>query len=119
MGYLNQSELIRFNRERGVVVTGYGPLGGPGETTVVNGETPMNNSVVVAIAEKYNKSPGQVLLRFQVQRGIALVAKSVTPSRIASNLEIFDFEIVNEDKKVRVTELQPSGVHFPSSCKLQ
>ena len=63
------------------MVTGYGPLGGPGETTVVNGETPMNNSVVVAIAEKYNKSPGQVLLRFQVQRGIALVAKSVTPRK--------------------------------------
>ena len=67
-------------RSRGVVVTGYGPLGGPGETTLVNGHTPINNPLVVELAEKYNKSTGQILLRFQVQRGIAIVAKSVTPS---------------------------------------
>ena len=60
-------------------MTGYGPLGGPGETTVVNGHTPINNPLVVQLAEKYNKSTGQILLRFQLQRGIAIVAKSVTP----------------------------------------
>ena len=48
---------------------------------------------IAEIAAKHSKGAGHVLLRFQIQRGIIVLTKSVTPSRIASNLELFDFEL--------------------------
>jgi len=48
---------------------------------------------VTQIAKQYGKSPGQILIKFQVQRGIAVIPKSVTPTRIASNIDIFDFDL--------------------------
>ena len=74
-------------------MTAYGPLGGPGETSKVNGYTLLDHPLVQKVAQKYKKSPGQILLKFQVQRGVATIPKSVTPSRIESNIDIFDFEI--------------------------
>ena len=48
---------------------------------------------IAEIAAKHSKGAGHVLLRYQIQRGIIVLTKSVTPSRIASNLELFDFEL--------------------------
>lgn len=95
--YLNNSDLIKQHKSRGIMVTGYAPLGGPGDTTKVNGFTLLENPTVIQIAKKYGKSTGQILIKFQVQRGIAVVPKSVTPSRIASNIDVFDFELADED----------------------
>jgi len=95
--YLNNEALIQHHQARGVMVTGYAPLGGPGETTVADGYTLLENPTVIAIGEKYGKSAGQILIKFQVQRKIAVIPKSVTPSRIASNMDVFDFELESED----------------------
>lgn len=48
----------------------------------------MNNQVVVDIAEKYSKTPAQVLLRHTVQRGIAVIPKSTNDGRIRENIEV-------------------------------
>ncbi|MBC1422657.1 aldo/keto reductase [Listeria seeligeri] len=55
------------------------------------------NSVLMEIGDKYNKSVGQVVLRWLMQRGIVALAKSVRPERMAENIAIFDFELTPED----------------------
>lgn len=51
----------------------------------------MEDETVQEIAKKYGKTPAQILIRHGVERGLILIPKSVTPSRIESNAQIFDF----------------------------
>lgn len=53
--------------------------------------------VLQALAAKYEKTPVQIVLRWDIQKGVVTIPKSVTPERIVSNADIFDFEISNED----------------------
>ncbi|MDE7230566.1 MAG: aldo/keto reductase [Oscillospiraceae bacterium] len=53
----------------------------------------LNNSVITAIAEKYGKNAGQIILRFEVQEGFITLPKSSDPGRIKGNINIFDFEL--------------------------
>ena len=56
-----------------------------------------NHPVLTAIGNKYNKSVGQVILRWLIQRQIVCLAKSVRKERMTENLNIFDFELSNQD----------------------
>lgn len=56
-----------------------------------------NNPVLIDIAKKYGKSTAQVMVRWQVQRGIVCLTKSVKPERMAENINVWDFELSTDD----------------------
>jgi len=90
-------ELVEFCLGKHVLPVAYTPLGAPcrvqsGEPNIL--ELPL----IVNLAKKYNKTPAQVVLRWLLQRDIAVIPKSVTPDRIKSNLDLFDFKLTDEEK---------------------
>jgi len=97
--YLTQPENVAFNKDLGVVVTAYAPLGAPGlkgdDYKTVS--SPLENAVILAIAAKYGKTPAQVLLRWSIDSGIVPLPKSINPSRIVENFNVFDFKLDAED----------------------
>ena len=60
----------------------------------------LQHPMVLAIAARLDKTAAQVVLRWHSQRGVSTVPKSVTPARIASNIQIFDFELSADDLRV-------------------
>jgi len=96
--FLVQSELIEHCKQKNLHVTAYSPLGSrdrpwgkPDEPIVLESPT------LVSVGEKYNKSPAQVCVRWQIQRGLSVIPKSCNPDRIKQNSEVFDFELTEED----------------------
>lgn len=57
----------------------------------------MDDPKLKQVATKYKKTPAQILLRYQIDRGVVTIPKSVTKSRIQQNFEIFDFSLSKED----------------------
>ncbi|XP_073912848.1 1,5-anhydro-D-fructose reductase isoform X2 [Castor canadensis] len=90
--YLAQKKLISFCQARDVSVTAYRPLGGS-----CGGIDLLNDPMVQIIARKHNKSPAQILIRFHIQRNVIVIPKSVNPKRIQENIQVFDFELTEED----------------------
>ena len=75
-----------------VIPEAWAPLGG-------GRYKPFEDEMLKGIAAKYNKSVGQVLLRWNVQRGVVVVPKSTHVERIKENIDIFDFELNEEEMK--------------------
>ncbi|KAG1472493.1 hypothetical protein G6F56_001504 [Rhizopus delemar] len=92
---LPQEDMLQFCKENNIILTAFSPLGNPGYRQ--NAYNILDDPVVLKIAEKYNKTPVQVLLNYGVNRGYAVIPKSVTESRIEANLVYF--EIDSEDVK--------------------
>lgn len=96
--YLNQLKLSSFCKNLDVVITAYSPLGSPDRPWAKHNEVKLLQDLKLnEIAGKHGKTPAQVLLRYQVQRGHVVIPKSVTKSRIEENFNIFDFELNDED----------------------
>jgi len=86
--YFINDAVREYGREHGIVTEAWSPIAQGG---VLEDET------ITQIAEKVGKTPAQVVLRWHVQRGDIIFPKSVTPSRIRENFELFDFEIESDD----------------------
>lgn len=82
-------------------MTAYAPLGASSKLDNKGPDFPilLENPAVKEIAEKYNKTTAQILLRFSVQRGIVVIPKTSNPDRLRSNIHVFDFKLMDEDYK--------------------
>ena len=88
-----QNELQIYNRENKIVTQPWSPLG--------NGNADLlNNSDLKIIADNYGKTVAQVILRWHLQEGFCVIPKSVTPSRIEENFNVFDFELSEDEMNV-------------------
>lgn len=100
--FFSNSKLIEFSQRNGIQVTAYSPFGKPGRPWA-KPEDPVvsTDPVLTAIGSKYNKTAVQVALRWQVQRGVAVIPKSNSPAHQRDNISIFDFSLSDDD----VTEI--------------
>jgi D-xylose reductase len=97
---LTQERLIRLAHHYGMAVTAFSPLGSLSYVSLgMAGEEDslLNASVVRSAANRHGKTPAQVLLRWGVQRGTAIIPKTSSPSRLAENIALFDFHLSDEE----------------------
>lgn len=87
--YLAQNELKDFCAKHNIFVEAWSPLEQGGEV--------LTDEVVQKIAKSHSKSPAQVVLRWHLQNNTVVIPKSVTPSRIEENFNVFDFELTSEE----------------------
>lgn len=98
--YLNQKKLIEFCRSRGILITAYFPLGSPDRPWAEPDEPQLLDDLGLRqIANKYKRTPVQIVLRYQVQRGNITIVRSLTKSSIEDCIHIFDFELSTEDMR--------------------
>lgn len=94
--FLQQKELRDYCAEKGIVIEAYSPLAHG------NG---LDDETLIEIASKHSKSTAQVMLRWCVQNNMVVLPKSVTPMRIKENINIFDFEL-DEDDLLQIEKLE-------------
>ncbi|PIC73945.1 aldo/keto reductase [Sporosarcina sp. P17b] len=90
--YFNNNELVEYNKSRGIVTEAWSPLG-----REINDV--LTNETIVKIAEKYNKEPAQIIIRWNLQNDVLTVVKSSSYAHQKANLDVFDFELSEEDMK--------------------
>lgn len=113
--YLTQPKLVEFAQKNGIVVTAYssfGPLGFIELEMQSAKDTPFlfDHATVKAIAEKYGKTPAQVLLRWATQRGVAVIPKSNNQNRLAQNLDVTSFDMT--DSEIKSISALDKGLRF-------
>lgn len=108
--YLQQDELKQFCKEHQIAVTAWAPIG--------KGRI-LQDKTLTELASKYGKTPAQIILRWHYQEDTITIPKSITPSRIEENMQIFDFELSTEDmlkiKSINKNERMgqnPDNFHF-------
>lgn len=90
--YYQESEVVPYIQSLGIVVQGWYPLGGRGYTAELLG-----NETINAIAQAHNVSAAQVILRWNLQRGIIVIPGSSDPDHIKENFDLFRFELPDEE----------------------
>lgn len=87
--FLQQPDLRSIHDELDIRIEAWSPLG--------RGNGVLDDPAIVAVAERHGVSPAQAVLRWHLQQGFVVIPKSVTPSRIAENLDVFGFELTSDD----------------------
>ena len=92
---LTQDEVLAFDTSHGILTQAWSPL--------ARGQI-IENSLLERIAGNHNKSVAQVVLRWHIQRGVAVIPKSTSKSRIAENIDVFDF-VLSEQEVAEISSL--------------
>lgn len=90
--YYQENDVIPYIQDLGIVVQGWYPLGGREHTSEL-----LNDETIVKIAEKHNVSSAQVILRWNLQKGVVVIPGSSNPEHIKENTEIYHFELTPEE----------------------
>ena len=99
--YFNQKEMRQFDKENGIVTMDWSPLG--------RASSVLKNETLVQLGQKYHKSVGQIILRWEYQLDTIPIPKSSSPIRQRENMNIFDFEISQSDME-KINDLtRPDG----------
>jgi len=109
--YLQQNELLEFCKKQGIHLTAYSPLGSGDRNDAMKApDEPslLENKVIKEIAKKHGASPAQVLIKWNVLRGTAVIPKSVNESRIIENFKSINVNLDEEDLK----KIAALDVHF-------
>lgn len=85
---LTQDALIEFDKSHSILTQAWSPL--------ARGQI-LTNELIVALAAKHDRVPSQIVLRWHIQRGIAVIPKSTSKARIIENMDVFDFELTDEE----------------------
>ncbi|XP_075994359.1 aldo-keto reductase family 1 member B1 [Genypterus blacodes] len=100
--YLTQTALVEFCKSKNIALTAYSPFGSPERPPqLVRADSDpvklLEDPVVADVARKHQRSPAQVLLRYHVQQGVAVIPKSDKSHHLLENTKVFDFSLSEED----------------------
>ena len=88
--WLSEKPMINFNNQHHIVTQAWAPLG--------RGRI-FEEPIIKSLAEKYSKSPAQIILRWHLQNGLSFIPKSAHAARIKQNADIYDFQLTSDDMK--------------------
>lgn len=103
--FYQENDVIPFIQEKGIVMEGWYPLGGRGYTAELLG-----NKTISAIAQAHGKSSAQVILRWNLQKGVVVIPGSSNPDHIKENLDIFGFSLT-DDEMAQINALDRNEKH--------
>lgn len=90
--YYQERDVVPYIQNRGIVMQGWYPLGGRGYTAELLGD-----ETILGIAAAHGKSAAQVILRWNLQRGVVVIPGSSNPAHIQENTELYDFALTDEE----------------------
>ena len=95
--YFRQPEVLAADARHGIVTQAWSPIGGITFYRDGSRGSTLQDPTITAIAEAHDRTPAQVMLRWHLQQGRSAIPKSMTPSRIAENFDVFGFELTDSD----------------------
>ena len=103
--YYQENDVIPYIQSKGIVVQGWYPFGGRGHTKEL-----LNDSTIVGIANNHNVTAAQVILRWNLQKGVVVIPGSSNPDHIKENTEIYHFELTDEEME-KINKLDRNEKH--------
>ncbi|MFB9950731.1 aldo/keto reductase [Rhizobium puerariae] len=96
--FFAQKEARKTNLRHGIVTEAWAPLGNIVARNPVNATPgPLDHPLIAEIGKVHGRTNGQIILRWHLEKGVVAIPKSVTPERIRSNFDIFDFKLSVEE----------------------
>ncbi|GAB1297890.1 3-alpha-hydroxysteroid dehydrogenase type 1 [Apodemus speciosus] len=100
--YLNQSKMLDYCKSKDIILVSYCTLGSSRDKSWVDQKSPvlLEDPILRVMANKYKQTPALIAIRYQLQRGIVVLARSFKEDRIKQFMQAFDFQLASEDMKI-------------------